>query len=553
LINIGDAANFIKLSEEKTPELVVEEEQISGSLFQAINQQESPINILLGARKFIEGWDSWRVSTMGLMNIGRGEGPQIIQLFGRGVRLLGKGRTLKRSEALDGDHPDHLPYLETLNIFGVRAKYMAQFRDYLKEEGIDTEERKTVVVDTQLNDDFKGKGLLVVRRQIETPFEEAERLQLELVDVCKPVIDLTASADILVSDGLTRERPGIYDARSTRTLQSDSLAFLDWERLYDELWRFRTAHGYHNLTLDRQVLRRVLAGEHYELYCSPDLVTLTSFTDMKRMERLALMILRKYVKNYYTRAQKHWEQKQMVYQTLDANDENLISSYEARVKRSADEFIQTLQNMCTDPKLYTEDDGLPERVHFDRHLYLPLLVEPDKDPVVKYSPPGLNEGERDFVKALRSYVTAQDGQDLLADRDLELFLLRNQSRGRGVGFLVDEDRVFPDFILWLKGPSHQDIVFVDPHGMVIGSNPDVNPKVQLHETIKEYEQDLNTRAGRADITLHSYVVSRTPFNKLSQEAGVTSKSKFNEDYHIYFPEQDDYVALLLGDVLEDAS
>jgi hypothetical protein len=34
---------------------------------------------------------------MGLLNIGKGEGPQIIQLFGRGVRLKGKNLSLKRS------------------------------------------------------------------------------------------------------------------------------------------------------------------------------------------------------------------------------------------------------------------------------------------------------------------------------------------------------------------------------------------------------------------------------------------------------------------------
>ena len=173
--------------------------------------------------------------------------------------------------------------------------------------------------------------------------------------------------------------------------------------------------------------------------------------------------------------------------------------------------------------------------------------------MVKYSPPGLNEGERDFVKALRAYVTAQEGQALLANRGLELFLLRNQSRGQGVGFLVDEERFFPDFILWLKGPDHQHIVFIDPHGMIIGSNLGTNSKVQLHKTIKGYEQQLNGRAGRDDISLHSFIVSQTSFTELSGRVGIATEAKFNEDYHVYFPEQDDYVALLLGDVLEDAS
>jgi hypothetical protein len=204
--------------------------------------------------------------------------------------------------------------------------------------------------------------------------------------------------------------------------------------------------------------------------------------------------------------------------------------------------------------LYEHDAGLPPRVHFDRHLYLPLLFEDDRDePVVKYSPPGLNQGERHFVKALRAYVEAEEGQALLAEHDRELFLLRNQSRGHGVGFLVNEERFFPDFILWLKGPSRQDTVFIDPHGMIIGSNLSVNPKVQFFRTIKTYEQELNARAGREDITLHSYIISQTPFEKLSGQTGIARKRVFNRDYHVYFREQDHYISLLLEAVLVDDS
>ena len=41
---------------------------------------------------FIAGWNSWRVSTMGLMHVGVGEGSEIIQMFGRGVRRLSPRR-----------------------------------------------------------------------------------------------------------------------------------------------------------------------------------------------------------------------------------------------------------------------------------------------------------------------------------------------------------------------------------------------------------------------------------------------------------------------------
>ncbi len=108
LIYIGDTAAFKKLAEEQAPEMTIEEEAIRGSLFNDINRPDSRIHVLIGAKKFMEGWNSWRVSTMGLLNIGKQEGSQIIQLFGRSVRLKGKDLSLKRSAALPGEHPKHI-------------------------------------------------------------------------------------------------------------------------------------------------------------------------------------------------------------------------------------------------------------------------------------------------------------------------------------------------------------------------------------------------------------------------------------------------------------
>jgi len=78
VINIGDVAGLIDLlTKQGIPH---EEENISGSLFDRINDPDSTVNILIGSRKFMEGWDSFRVASMGLINIGKGEGAQIIQI-----------------------------------------------------------------------------------------------------------------------------------------------------------------------------------------------------------------------------------------------------------------------------------------------------------------------------------------------------------------------------------------------------------------------------------------------------------------------------------------
>ena len=80
---------------------------------------------------------------MGLLNVGRTEGSQIIQLFGRGVRLKGYKFSLKRSSKLDpslqpASKPRFMHNLETLNIFGIKADYMEQFKQFLEDEGLPT-------------------------------------------------------------------------------------------------------------------------------------------------------------------------------------------------------------------------------------------------------------------------------------------------------------------------------------------------------------------------------------------------------------------------------
>ena len=139
VISVGDAAKLSKLCGDHAS-LIVGEKDFGGSLFHDINKAHSTVNLLIGSKKFTEGWNSWRVSTMGLMNVGSTEGSQIIQLFGRGVRLKGCRQSLKRSGRMllpEGvTRPHYIATLETLNIFGIKADYMAQFREFLEEEGL---------------------------------------------------------------------------------------------------------------------------------------------------------------------------------------------------------------------------------------------------------------------------------------------------------------------------------------------------------------------------------------------------------------------------------
>ena len=165
LINVGDASGLASHIADKNLENVsVLESEFSETLFGQINSSSSPINLLIGSKRFVEGWDCWRVSTLGLMHVGKSEGAQIIQLFGRGVRLKGYDWSLQRSGFSTPTHqPEYIQYVETLNVFGIEAAFMERFRKFLEEEELPSNDQKQVyTVPLTVTYDF-GKRLKVLR------------------------------------------------------------------------------------------------------------------------------------------------------------------------------------------------------------------------------------------------------------------------------------------------------------------------------------------------------------------------------------------------------
>ena len=179
VINVGDSAKLIKqIDTDHDPNLIVTEQTYAASLFERINKPDSTINLLVGAKKFTEGWSSWRVSTMGLMNVGRSEGSEIIQLFGRGVRLKGYDFTLKRSSHLHAlKPPKHIQLLETLNVFGIRSDYMKEFEEYLEEEGVGDPTSEQIVLPVLKRLTRNDLRLIRPNKEI-PPFRKAQRPML---------------------------------------------------------------------------------------------------------------------------------------------------------------------------------------------------------------------------------------------------------------------------------------------------------------------------------------------------------------------------------------
>jgi hypothetical protein len=150
----------------------------------------------------------------------------------------------------------------------------------------------------------------------------------------------------------------------------------------------------------------------------------------------------------------------------------------------------------------------------------------------------LNKGEREFIEDLKAYY--ESGDPFLVDK--RIFVLRNQSRGRGVGFF-EAGNFHPDFIIWLKHGDRQHVVFVDPKGIRnLGQN---DPKIQFYKTIKEIEARLADSA----IRLESFIVSNTPSYAMASLWGIDKAAMTT--MHILFREEDKgtYVGALLREVV----
>ena len=133
--------------------------------------------------------------------------------------------------------------------------------------------------------------------------------------------------------------------------------------------------------------------------------------------------------------------------------------------------------------------------------------------------------------------------------DTELFLLRNQGRGHGVGFSLGGSGFYPGFILWMIASDRQRVVFVEPHGMLHAKAYEEDEKARLHERLPGLAKAIARRSGvGGEVSLDSYIVSATPYGDLKPKYGDGSWSRKDfERRHILFPDWDgEYIETLLA-------
>lgn len=537
VVNVGDPAAVAQACESNGVTRL-EDDLTRASLFHGINRDDSPINLLVGSRKFTEGWNSWRPSSIGLMRMGRSEGTQIIQLFGRGVRLRGYRMSLRRSSVLTEKPtpPRNLRQVETLQVFGVKATYMNQFKDWIFSEVPEAQGRE--VWDLPAVKTLPRRKLKTLRLKEEIEGEKVERGQAfrrlgPLVRLRPP--DATAPEDAWIRDHPTRLNwlPRIRglagaDRQITATigqtidlprqsLRRVPLFFFDLDDLLFGLESFKATRGFDRLHADRAAIAALLGCDHwYALLATDDDLRLDRHENRAQWQRMAQQLINAYAERFYRFIRGRWEAPYI--EVAEVTDEypNLVAGYTVETTDLAETaedidriagFVEDLREALANSPLAARTylNGKWRTVPFGGHLYQPLLYV-GKNAEIRIVPVSLDRWEAQFVEDLAGWCRSNPAR--------EVYLLRNQAV-TGLGFF-QASNFFPDFLLWVQDGDRQHLAFVDPKGLHHFDPAD--PKIQFAtRDVPRLQQIVEQQAP--DLQMHAFILSNTSFASLGWSRG----------------------------------
>jgi len=552
LIKVDEINKLSKLLNQESIE--VESDRISNPIFDSLrNEKDSSINILIGAKKFIEGWDTWRVSSLGLMNFGKNPGPQIIQLFGRGVRLRGKHFSLKRS----GD--EKVSHLETLYVLGIKADYLLRFLESIKKEEVEIEQETLQI---PIIEQYKEKWS-------ELFIPKTEHIQRNFFN---KVIKLTADPNIRVEINLyprlqtvaaTHQRNGISDAEldyhsnNLNSKFSKLVGHLDAQYILSEILTFKQTNNLWNLQFNTKTLLDILKNkELYSIYAPDELLEIKSYEDILYLQRIAVMILKKYITRFYNLHLSKWEQSNSSYVPLSKHEplapfiKDSQLCYNVSLRKNHDDFkdfLEKIKEILRDfeNEWKKDDSRILPRIYFDRSLFLPLLIKPTdkiKDIILSISPVPLNEGEEKCVQYIKNYLDSKP-REL---ENFEIFFLRNFPR-IGIGFQLPTERFYPDFILWIKHKNDrtsQAIVFIDPKSAYYADEE----KIQFAKTLKEIQRELNSKTMKPFV-LEAFIISVNSIEELRKFRKTTKTKEEFESENVLFLNDEDFPEKIFKKVL----
>lgn len=545
--------------------------------FAEIDNSASQINVLIGSRKFAEGWNCYRVSVIGLINLGTGKGNKIIQIFGRGVRLKGlksDGKRQNRDHHEDYESlvrvdipPNRLRRLETLNVFSLKATYLTRFLDAMKDEIPQFVVERTVPVTTRpvalgpgkATEDFAAyqdklrvfkvgrnsdEPRLVVTRLASGHWRWGEGagdvlawndLHLDYRrDADSPEHDVKQDLfDWLKSKkraGATFAPAGLFgpEVALAETL-TRSLAVRNMQLLWEDGGKQRLANA-----LD---VLQVVGGLLYHYPFAH--ISLTA-RETLATKAVADAVAQLHHKLIYDLNKRRYRFDEPLVQAKVGAPGDFIAGYSIKFGFQTEAEKTTFETNYPSSALPPQLELKLEEPHhpYQPHIYKPLLRDGTDAGVqelnfkeLSISPDALNPGERKFVDDLHAYLQDPTRHGWAAKYGF--YLMRNVESLRSVGVYLDTEAraYFPDFVLWVVGRKETTVLLIDPKGQsgildMHSLKSGTNAKVKLAHS--GHLQDLARQLAAASspprkIAAHSFILLRdsSPLGRLVGSTATT--------------------------------
>lgn len=317
----------------------------------------------------------------------------------------------------------------------------------------------------------------------------------------------------------------------------------------DAIERNRLEHALNIVFQTSNRVEEILMNSNwYILYIPESRLKPSNYQDVLLIQQVATELLKRYCDHLYNYSKRAYIEPRLELRELTGADDNFPErdkdrtdgawcDYQIIVDGDNQTLINNIEQIKQDIAARKKDllqIGDLDACAFGKHLFQPLF-HVRKNGKITIQPVALNESEFRFVCDLKEWC--EEHNLALKEEGIELFLLRNMSRGKGVGFF-EAGRFHPDFILWMLKADKQYVTFIDPHGLLHGSGIG-DEKIKLHKGIKEIEKRLND----PKVILNSFILSWTKYPQLKWN----KEQKELEDMHVLFmqDDRDQYIDKLL--------
>ena len=541
LIDVGDRASFLEDIKREIPQIEIHDDKITTSLFSSITDEPEKVNILIGAKKFIEGWDTKRVASMCLLNVGQSEGAQIIQLFGRGVRLNGENRSMKR----EANPSKELRAMQTLYIFSFKANYLTIFRDIVKNEVLFTL-RALKIINNAKNIKPPLK-MITLNEGVVKEFQNESMVFTYDSDIV-PNVNFLATAETVSS-----QEAGIHSITQNKKfiLDTFTLDLINWNKIYFKVLDYKFNSNSRNLIIPPENFDSFVKslfysnGSNYELLVDPALFESENFHNIGIIEDAVFEIIKRYMIRFNDKKfREKMASKNNIFENRNFDgpipDNYKLYVDDETVKKNNIPSIVSIENLQSYPSLLIKKVETSYK-QIETSLYTPLISYNDKGKCYTI-PAGLNEGEEKFVRDLISFL--EKGQPIgkkMLDT-LEFYLYRNPTRS-GFHFYVLSESIFPDFILLVRKKDdegrNQIIIYIEPHGLVY-SDPINDPKLNLPDYLNKMNNEIK------GLKTYAFIISVTDRDNLNWDTSVKSHL---ENRGVLFQNEPGYIEKILEKVL----